>query len=107
MADLSIVSEFYNKLFRRRDVRMLVDYDGATPKKAELLRLIAEYLKVSEDRIAIVKVENLFGQHRLSVHCHVYDTVEDLKKYERKYVLRRQGVEVSGKAGQALGKVQA
>lgn len=99
MTKLLIISEFYNKLLRRKDVQMLVDYDGATPKRTELLKLIAEHLKVSEDRITIVKIKNLFGQHRLSVHCHVYDTVEDKKKYEREYVLKRHGVKVSGKAG--------
>lgn len=99
MVKFSIVAQYYNKLLRRNDIKMLVDYDGATPKRAELLKLIADYLKVSEDRIAIVKMENLFGQHRLSVHCHVYDTVEDKKKYERKYVLKRQEVEASGKTG--------
>ncbi len=97
MVKISIVSESYNKLLRRKDVQMLVDYDGATPKRAELLKLIAEHLKVSEDRIAIIKMVNLFGQHRVSVHCHVYDSVDDMKKYEREYVLKRQGVEVSGK----------
>ncbi|MCS7136001.1 MAG: hypothetical protein RMJ14_00145 [Nitrososphaerota archaeon] len=99
MVKFSIVAQYYNKLLRRNDIKMLVEYDGATPKRAELLKLIADYLKVSEDRIAIVKMENLFGQHRISVHCHVYDTVEDKKKYEREYVLKRQEVEVSGKTG--------
>jgi small subunit ribosomal protein S24e len=100
MAKISILSESYNKLLHRKDIQMLVDYDGATPKRAELLKLIAEHLKVSEDRIAIIKMESLFGQHRLSVHCHVYDTVEDMKKYEREYVLKRQQeVEASGKTG--------
>lgn len=99
MAKLLIASEFYNKLLNRKDIQILIDYDGATPKRDDVLKLIAEYLKVSEDRIAIVKMENLFGQHRLSVHCHVYDTAEDMKKYERKYVLKRQEVEVSGKTG--------
>ncbi len=96
---LSIVSEFYNKLLHRKDIKMLVDYDGATPKKTELLKLIADHLKIPDDRIAIVKMENLFGQHRLAVHCHIYDTAEDMKKYEREYVLKRQEVEVSGKTG--------
>lgn len=99
MIKLSVVSEFHNKLLRRRDVHIVVDYNGATPKRDEVLKLIAEHLKVSEDRVAIVKIDSLFGQHRLSVHCHVYDTAEDMKKYERDYVLRRQGVEVSGKTG--------
>jgi len=100
MAKISILSESYNKLLHRKDIQMLVDYDGATPKRAELLKLIAEHLKVSEDRIAIIKMESLFGQHKLSVHCHVYDTVEDMKKYEREYVLKRQQeVEASGKTG--------
>lgn len=99
MAKLSIVSEACNKMFHRKDVQMILEYDGATPKRAELLKLISEYLKAPEDRIAVVKTENLFGQRKLSIHCHIYDTPEDMKKYERKYVLRRQGVEVSGKAG--------
>jgi small subunit ribosomal protein S24e len=100
MAKISILSESYNKLLHRKDIQMLVDYDGATPKRAELLKLIAEHLKASEDRIAIIKMESLFGQHKLSVHCHVYDTVEDMKKYEREYVLKRQQeVEASGKTG--------
>jgi len=37
-------------------------------------------------------MESLFGTRSARAHVHIYDTVEDAKRYERKHILRRHGL---------------
>lgn len=94
---IEIQLDSYNKLLKRRDLILRAEHDGVTPSRREMLKKLSEFLNVPEDRIAIVRMVNVFGQHKVSIHCHVYDTPEDMKKYERKYVLKRMEAAIVGK----------
>ena len=48
----------------------------------------------------VEKLESMFGMLKAKAHVHIYDTVEDAKRIERKHILRRHGLlEEVGKAG--------
>lgn len=86
---LEIVEKRENKLLNREEIKLDVVFDNSPPTRLELLNTLSDTFKVPKERIVIVKMLARFGIKLLNVHCHLYKSVEDLKKYENKYIIKR------------------
>ncbi|MCD6235997.1 MAG: 30S ribosomal protein S24e [Thaumarchaeota archaeon] len=89
---LEVKDERKNPLLSRHELDALIIYDSATPKRDEVRKLVAEKYGVEVERVIVEKMESLFGTKTARAHIHIYDTVEDAKKYERKHILKRHGL---------------
>lgn len=90
--NLEIIQDRKNPLLNRRELDLLIHYEVSTPKRDDLRKYLAEKYGVEVERIIIEKMESIFGTRKARAHVHIYDTVEDAKKFERKHVLRRHGL---------------
>lgn len=90
--NLEIIQERNNPLLSRKELDLLIVYESSTPKRDEVRKAIAEKYGVEVERVIIEKMVSLFGARKARAHVHIYDTVEDAKKYERKHILRRHGL---------------
>ncbi|MBU4501144.1 MAG: hypothetical protein KKA79_01015 [Nanoarchaeota archaeon] len=81
------------KLLKEKDVPLLVrkrlsfevEYPGdKTPSRDDIKKNIASTQKVKEDLVAVRHIYPRFGRCKAKIIAHVYNNVEDVKKYEPK-----------------------
>ncbi|GBC69995.1 hypothetical protein HRbin01_01702 [archaeon HR01] len=81
-----------NKLIGRKEVRARLRYESKPLTRKETVAILAGHLKTSEENIIPVKILCLTGMRAVDVHAHVYKSVEDARKFERRYILKRCGL---------------
>ena len=70
--EIKIENDFNNKLLKRREITVSLDYKGATPSRDEIRKGVAEKLNVVKDHLVVVRVKTLFGTNKASVLMHQY-----------------------------------
>ncbi len=81
-----------NKLLRRMEIKALLGFENKPLTRKEVIKTLASYLKLPEEGVVLVKAECLTGMHAMRVHAHAYRNVEDAKRFERTYILKRSGL---------------
>ena len=93
-----VLRDWENKLLKRRELELIIEYESSTPKRDDVRKLIGEKYEVEPERVIVEKIVSLFGTLKAKAHIHIYETVEDAMKIERKHILRRHGlIEVEAK----------
>lgn len=69
-------------LFNRKELQFEVDYQGSTPKKEEIKKLVVAEVKKPEDVIVVDLVKQVFGKGKAFINVKVYGSQENLKKGE-------------------------
>ncbi len=91
--EVEILEKKENKLTNRIEVRFKVRHPGeATPKREEIKKKIAAIIGAGEDFIVLRKVISVFGKPESYGKIHVYNSKEDLFRWEPKYILKRNGL---------------
>ncbi|MCK4319733.1 hypothetical protein KAW38_04135 [Candidatus Micrarchaeota archaeon] len=86
---VEILSEKENGLLNRREIDVVLDYRGATPKKEEIRKAIVEKLGVNPEAMAVIKTRGEYGMNKIKARVHAYKTKENLLEVEEKYILMR------------------
>ena len=88
--ELVIEEKKDNPLLNRMEIRFRVKHPKAsTPKREDIRNLIAANLNVEKDRVIIARMHTPFGIHETKGYAKVYYSVEDAKKIEPDYILKR------------------
>lgn len=95
--NFEVIQDRKNPLLNRRELDLLISYESSTPKRDEVRKMLSEKYGVEVERIIIEKMESIFGTRKAKAHIHIYDTVNDVKKYERRHVLKRHGLVAEAK----------
>ena len=83
--NLKLTKEKDVPLLARKRLNFEIDYPGKrTPSNGEMKKDIASLQKVKEELIAIRHIYPKFGRCKAKIIAHIYNNVEDLKKYEPK-----------------------
>lgn len=90
--NLEIIQERKNPLLNRRELDLLIHYESSTPKRDDVRKTLSEKYGIEIERIVIEKMESLFGTNKARAHVHIYDAIEDAKRFERRHVLKRHGL---------------
>jgi ribosomal protein S24E len=80
---MEIIKDFKNNLLKRREMQVSKDYNsnpGIEHSKNEL----SLKFKVEQNLILIKKLYNSFGTKNFIIDFYIYDTVEDLNRFEPK-----------------------
>ena len=94
-AELRVVSERFNSLIRRLEVEAVVTHQGSpTPSRRELVEALSRMYSRSPELVIVRKVESEYGMGVSRVYAHIYESLERLKLYEPKHILRRHGAGV-------------
>lgn len=87
---LEITNEKANRLLHRTELQCSVKFEGATPRRDELLKDIAAKKHTNEKLIAIDSVKQEFGKQEASLNAKIYESekamnqVEGVKKSKKK-----------------------
>jgi len=88
--EVNVVSEKENPLLKRKEIRFHVKHvAGATPPRLEIRKAVAEALKVNVDLIFLKKVKTRSGMHMAVGVANLYDSAEQAKLIEPKYIVKR------------------
>jgi ribosomal protein S24E len=79
---LTIDSNVENKVIGRHEIKGRIEFSGATPKKAEIAKMIGSKLGKEEKLVVIKKVKNNYGEQKADVEAYVYNNEETIKKVE-------------------------
>ncbi|MEM2121863.1 MAG: hypothetical protein QXU20_04370 [Candidatus Woesearchaeota archaeon] len=88
------------KILEKRDTRLLkrvyvkakITFDGKTPSREEVKSELSKFLGVNPNVMIIKKIRKVFGLKEVVVEAHIYDSEDDLKKFEQKSLLIRAGI---------------
>lgn len=90
--NVEVIEDRVNPLLNRREVEAIIIYESGTPKREMVKEEVARKYNVEKERVVIEKMESLFGARKARVHIHIYDSMGYAKKYERKHILKKNGL---------------
>ena len=83
MVKLKMLNQEENKLLERKEIVLEVMHDdNATPPRAELMKEIAQNLKVDPNLMFITKIKTIYGKSCSQVVVRVYKNRADLERFE-------------------------
>lgn len=89
---VDVKRDWYNKLLRRRELELVIEYESSTPRRDDVRKMVADKYGVAVERVIVEKLESFFGTLKARARIHVYDDVEHAKFFERPHILRRHGL---------------
>jgi ribosomal protein S24E len=89
--EVQIVSTKENPLLKRKEVSFRVEQDpkGKTPARLEVKKALAAKLKINEETVFIKKMQTMTGTTIAVGNATAYETVEQAKLIEPKYIMKR------------------
>jgi small subunit ribosomal protein S24e len=89
--EIKIISEKNNSLLQRREIGFHIKHEqtGSTPPRPEIRKAVAAALKTSADLVFVKKFETKTGTHMAIGVANVYDSIEQAKIVEPKYIINR------------------
>jgi small subunit ribosomal protein S24e len=96
--EIDIISEEENPILHRRDVRFEVVHEDATPSRLSVRDSLAAKLNKDANEVVVHAVDTKYGMRKSIGYAKVYDTPEQAREVEQKYMLERNkiGVEEDG-----------
>ena len=87
--DLTIVTKEENALLGRTEVSATLNYKGATPKRYDVLTMIAKKISVKPELIVIRCIAGSYGCQSATVTANVYKDRKQLENIEGAYMHKR------------------
>ena len=87
--DIEIIGDTRNELLSRRELSIIVKYDGPTPSRLQIIGKICGLLNVSEEQIVLDSLEQTFGKMEFRANVRIYDDQKSREKTERPYIISR------------------
>jgi small subunit ribosomal protein S24e len=91
MMELKIIDEHKNILLKRKEITFEVNHSltKSTPSRVELRNKLAETLKTKPELVFVKRVETKTGTMRATGKANAYDSIEQAKRVEPKYIVAR------------------
>jgi len=86
---LEITKEKETPLLSRKRITIMVEFEGSTPSRKDIVKAVAKKLDVSDKLIVTKHIYQRFGVGLIKVISHVYETESDKNKVEREYLLKK------------------
>ena len=80
--EIKIITEKENGLLGRKEFQYEIEFQGATPKTADVKKEIATLAKSQEDLVVVKAIKNKYGEEKADVFAYVYNSLDELKKLE-------------------------
>lgn len=91
---IEIVEKKENPLQDRVEVRFTVDHTGEpTPTRKAITGEIAKMMKAKNDAVVLNNLDTTYGRGISKGYAKVYGSKESALKFEREYLLKRNGIE--------------
>jgi small subunit ribosomal protein S24e len=88
---ITITQQQYNPLLKRHEISFLVDHSQTrgTPTRLEVRKALAETLRTNPDVVYVRRLETRAGTMTAKGEAEAYDSIEQGKLVELKYIITR------------------
>ncbi|MEM2112474.1 MAG: 30S ribosomal protein S24e [Candidatus Bathyarchaeia archaeon] len=87
---IEILNQTRNELLKRIELTFRVDHAGSgTPSNVEIRKKLADMFNVDVERVYLRKNKTKTGSMTVTSEAHVYDSVEQARYVEPKYIIQR------------------
>ncbi|MDD5022759.1 MAG: hypothetical protein PHU63_01180 [Candidatus ainarchaeum sp.] len=83
------IQENKNKLLNRKEIQTVVSFEGATPKREEIKKIICEKTGSNSDLCVLKNVKTAYGSNKIEVLLYAYENKEKMMENEAKHSLKR------------------
>ncbi|UUX93166.1 30S ribosomal protein S24e [Methanoplanus endosymbiosus] len=83
-----------NKLLNRTELEFVINYEGATPSRKEILGKLCALRNVPVENCVIDSLKSEFGKQEILAKARIYADAEMLKATELDYLVKRNSPEV-------------
>jgi small subunit ribosomal protein S24e len=94
--DLEVIEEKDNMLLNRRELKLKIYHDAATPSRVEVKQNVGMKFNADPDLVIIDKMKSEFGKSETRAYVKIYETIEAAKLVEREHILKRNTPAVTG-----------
>ncbi|MHC1567748.1 MAG: 30S ribosomal protein S24e [Candidatus Syntropharchaeia archaeon] len=86
---IEIIEERANPLLNRQEIMFRATYEGGTPSREEIRKMLVETLKKKPELIVVERMRNKFGKRETTGYAKVYESEERIREIERKHIIKR------------------
>jgi small subunit ribosomal protein S24e len=89
--EIKIVTSKENPLLKRKEVEFRIEHgpQSKTPGRLDVKKALASELKVGDELVFVKEMRTLTGTGTSVGHANAYKTVEQAKKVEPDYIVKR------------------
>jgi small subunit ribosomal protein S24e len=89
--ELTITQQQYNPLLKRKEITFTVDHKQtkSTPTRSDVRNALAEALKTKPEVVYVKRIKTKTGTMTATGEANAYDSVEQAKRVEPKYIIAR------------------
>jgi small subunit ribosomal protein S24e len=87
--DLKLLSQFENPLLQRKEIKIVIVSDGATPSREEIKKEACQKFNWPEETTIIRKIFQEKGTKRAICSLNIYNSKEAMLQIEAKHLLER------------------
>jgi small subunit ribosomal protein S24e len=87
--DIEILEEKENPLLRRKELRIKVSHNGATPRRAEVREKIIALKDANRDSVVLHSLHSRFGARESIAFVKIYESPQAMLSVEQEHVLRK------------------
>jgi small subunit ribosomal protein S24e len=90
--DLQIIKDEHKPLLNRREISAKVSFEGATPKREDIRKIVAAKLKADEKLVLVNRIHPEYGSQSAKLSVHIYDDDKSMRGAEYEYTLLKHGL---------------
>lgn len=99
ITEAKIEKDFNNKMLKRRELTVSLEFEGATPSREEIKKALADKFNLKHENMVVVRAGQLYGTKMESALVHEYHD-KDAMKIAQKHTLSRPNPKKGGAAPQ-------
>ncbi len=97
--EIDVRKDFENKMLNRREISLVVEFEGSTPRKEEVKEEVCKKLGLNPDSTAVVKINQMYGVKKSEVLVHAFKHKEEM--VEPSYLSERKAKSKGAEAGES------
>ena len=108
--NMNMEKETNNKLLKRREMLISLEFSDATPSRAEIKKALADKFNLKQENMVVVRSEQLYGAKKGTVLIHEYSDAESMKIAQKHTIARpnpKKGTVATSTATAAAPKQEA
>jgi len=95
---MEVLKEKDMKLLSRKRVVLMVDNNGATPSRSEMIKQVAKKYSTKPENVIIKHVYSQFGSTKTKIIVNIYSDSEKMKAFEHKNLIKKHEIKAEPKA---------
>lgn len=87
--EIQVIEEKKNPLLQRRELKIKVIHDGATPTRKEIVERIAATMNSKVGLVIVDHLKTEFGKRETLGYAKIYESEERVRAVENQYIIER------------------